>query len=147
MQYCRYTLLYDKIITSYVTPSPPTKWHEPRQLGWLTSLMSIGWARLVGPQHRREGRREKHPSADTQNRYSGKYFVQRKEFLSRICFCFLSSCFSCKFPFPPVFILPGVKIYRNWPKHYDVGGLGGASSPCFTNHDLVRYTAADWVIN
>ena len=91
--------------------------------------------------------REKHPTTDKQNRYSPKYLYQRKEFFSRICFCFLFSDFVCKFLLPPRFIFPGVKIYRNWPKLYDVGGLGGASHAWYTNQNLVRLSAADVVIN
>ena len=30
---------------------------------------------------------------------------------------------------------------------YQLGGLGGASSASFTNENLVRFTAADWIIN
>ena len=144
MQYCsRYTT----ITYTYTNPPPPTRHHRPRQLRWLTSLLSIGWVQLASEQSWGGKRREKHPPTDKQNRYSRKYLYQRKEFLSSICFCFLLSCFSCKFLFPPRFIRPGVKIYRNWPKLYDVGGLGGASSASFTNENLVRFTAADWVIN
>ena len=139
MQYCRYTAMTNL----YLSYQPNTR-AETEATGMIDI---IGWAPLVWSEQRRDGMREKHPSADTQNRYSGKYFVQRIEFFSRICFCFLSSYFSGKLPFPPGFILPGVKIYRNWPKLYDVGGLGGASTARFTNQNLVRFTAADWVIN
>ena len=143
MQYCRITS-YDKL-TYQAQPTNQIPWEEGNRDDWHHWCL-LAEPGLVWPEQRREGEREKHPTADKQNRYSGKYFYQRIEFLSSICFCFLLSCFARKIRFPPRFMLPGVKIDRNWPKLYDVGGLGGASTAWFTNHNLVRSTAADGLL-